>query len=172
MEEQLFTVGKVVNTHGVRGEVRVIKITDFEDRFQPGKIVYWKDENDQNITKLTIDGHRMHKNFHLLHFQGYDGLNDVEPFKGGSLSITQEQQTPLDEGEFYYHEIIGCHVVTTDGEEVGTVKEILSPGANDVWVVKRKQQKDAMIPYIEQIVQEVDMERQQIIINPMEGLLD
>lgn len=62
----------------------------------------------------------------------------MEPWKNGILKISEEQLTSLDEGEFYFHEIVGCKVFSTDGEEIGIVKEILTPGANDVWVVKGK----------------------------------
>ncbi|MCD5322661.1 MULTISPECIES: ribosome maturation factor RimM [Pontibacillus] len=173
MDKELYTIGKVVNTHGVRGEIRVIQVTDFEERFEPGNQVYWVPQSKQDTPLLlTIKGHRMHKSFHLLHFEEYSSLNEVESLKGGTLAITKEQQTPLDEGEFYYHEVIGCTVKTADGNVVGTVKEILSPGGNDVWVVGRPQQKDALIPYIEQVVTEVDITHKTITIEPMEGLLD
>ena len=105
-------------------------------------------------------------------FEGYHNVNDVEPFRDGILKITESQLTDLDEGEFYFHEIIGCTVYTDQGEEVGTIHEILAPGANDVWVVKDSRGKDVLIPYIEQIVKEVDIEAQKVIITPMEGLLD
>lgn len=172
MEKEMFTIGKVVNTHGVRGEIRVIQVTDFVDRFQKGNTVYWLSQDGKDVKELKIDAYRTHKNFHLLHFQGYDSINDVEFFKGGTLAIKKEQQTPLDEGEYYFHEIIGCDVETTEGNHIGKVKEILSPGANDVWVIKRPKQKDALIPYIEQIVKNIDVEQKQITIEPMEGLLD
>lgn len=80
--------------------------------------------------------------------------------------------TKLDEGEFYFHEIIGCIIFTDEGEEVGTIREILTPGANDVWVVKGPKGKDILIPYIEQIVKDVDITAKKIIITPIEGLLD
>jgi len=172
MDKEMFTIGKVTNTHGVRGEIKVIQVTDFDDRFKVGNDVYWISPDNKEQIPLTIDAYRTHKNFHLLHFEGYDNINDVERFKGGTLAITKEQQTPLNEGEFYYREIIGCHVETTDGSSIGKVKEILSPGANDVWVIQRPGQKDAMIPYIENVVKEVDPENQRIVIEPMEGLLD
>lgn len=173
MDKELYTIGKVVNTHGVRGEIRVIQVTDFEERFEPGNEVYWVPQSKQEEPiALTIKGHRMHKSFHLLHFEEYSSLNEVESLKGGTLAITKEHQTPLDEGEFYYHEIIGCSVQTMDEEVVGSVKEILSPGGNDVWVVKRPQKKDALIPYIEQVVKNVDIPNKTITIEPMEGLLD
>ena len=170
--EKWFNVGKIVNTHGIRGEVRVISRTDFaEDRYQVGNTLHLFRENKEPI-ELKIASHRVHKNFNLLTFEGYHNVNDVEPFRDGILKITESQLTDLDEGEFYFHEIIGCTVYTDQGEEVGTIHEILAPGANDVWVVKDSRGKDVLIPYIEQIVKEVDIEAQKVIITPMEGLLD
>ena len=170
--EKWFNVGKIVNTHGIRGEVRVISRTDFaEDRYKVGNTLYLFRENKEPI-ELKIASHRTHKNFNLLTFEGYPNVNDVEPFRDGILKINESQLTDLDEGEFYFHEIIGCTVFTDEGEEVGIIHEILAPGANDVWVVKRSSGKDVLIPYIEQIVKEVDIKSQKVIITPMEGLLD
>lgn len=170
--EKWFNVGKIVNTHGIKGEVRVISRTDFaEERYQVGNTLYLFRENQEPL-KLTIASHRTHKNFNLLTFEGYHNVNDVEAFRDGILKITESQLTNLDEGEFYFHEIIGCVVYTDEGEEIGSIKEILTPGANDVWVVKGPRGKDILIPYIEQIVKKVDIQNQKVIITPMEGLLD
>ena len=170
--ERWFNVGKIVNTHGIKGEVRVISRTDFaEDRYQVGNTLYLFRENQEPL-ELTIASHRVHKNFNLLTFEGYPNVNYVEAFRDGILKITESQLTDLDEGEFYFHEIIGCVVYTDEGEEIGPIREILAPGANDVWVVKGPLGKDVLIPYIEQIVKEVDIENQKVIITPMEGLLD
>jgi 16S rRNA processing protein RimM len=172
MSTKMFNVGKVVNTHGIKGEVRVIRITDFEERFDPGSKLFWVSKNGDETLSLEVNAHRMHKNFHLLQFKGYTSINDVEKLKEGLLKVSEEQLTPLEEGEFYYHQIIGMQVVTTDGEKLGKIKEILSPGANDVWVVQRKGKKDLLIPYIEDVVKEVNMDNETITIEPMEGLID
>lgn len=164
MKEKMFNVGKIVNTHGIRGEVKVVRISDFEERFNPGETVFIVKETGEKV-KLVIDQHRFHKGFDLLHFKGYDNINDVESFKGTYLKIDESQLTELEENEFYYHEIIGCEVVTTKGEQVGVVKEILSPGANDVWVVKRNQGKDILIPYIEDVVKHVDINEKKLLLN-------
>ncbi|WP_245732829.1 ribosome maturation factor RimM [Salinibacillus kushneri] len=169
---EMFNVGKIVNTHGIKGEVKVIKITDFDERLEPGSKLFWVSSDESDIIPLEVDGHRIHKNFHLLHFHGYSSINDVEPLKEGMLKISEDQLKTLDDGEYYYHEIIDCAVETDAGEEIGIVKEILSPGANDIWVVKQGGQKDVLIPYIEDIVKQVDVENKRIIIDPMEGLLD
>ncbi|PKR78598.1 ribosome maturation factor RimM [Halalkalibacillus sediminis] len=172
MEHRYFNVGKIVNTHGVKGEVRVIPITDFEERFEPGHRLYFFPEKNTDHIELTVKTHRKHKQFDLLSFDELESINDVEPLKGGTLKVSENDLHELEEEEFYYYEIIGCEVVLMDGTLVGEVKEILSPGANDVWVVKRKGMKDALIPYIEPIVKEIDLEKGQIRIEDMEGMLD
>ncbi|RDW17857.1 ribosome maturation factor RimM [Oceanobacillus chungangensis] len=171
MEDKMFNIGKIVNTHGIRGEVKVHRITDFEERFAVGKTVYIEKENG-TLLELIIVGHRMHKGFDLIQFEGLNNINDVEQFKGLKLKISEEQQSQLDEHEYYYHEIIGCEVHTTSGDKLGVIKEILSPGANDVWVVKQEKGKDLLIPYIEEVVKEIDVEAKKIVIEPMEGLLE
>jgi 16S rRNA processing protein RimM len=172
MDIKMFNVGKVVNTHGIAGEVRVVRITDFDERFEPGQELYWFQEENSKPQKLIIQTHRQHKTFDLLTFQGYTTINQVEGLKGGVLKVREDQLGELEEDEFYYHEIIGCSVETTEGEILGKVKEILSPGANDVWVVQRVKQKDLLLPYIEDVVKHIDVDEKKIVIEPMEGLLD
>ncbi|MFD1360316.1 ribosome maturation factor RimM [Lentibacillus salinarum] len=167
----MYNVGKIVNTHGIKGEVKVQRITDFDDRFDNGNRLILQKETDQ-VLNLEIDGHRIHKGFDLIHFKGYDNINDVEHLKGLYLKIDEEQLTELAEHEFYFHEIIGNHVYLTNGEYIGEVKEILSPGANDVWVVQRESGPDVLVPYIEDVVKDVDVSAEKVIIEPMEGLLD
>lgn len=171
MMEKMFNVGKVVNTHGIRGEVKVLRISDFEERFTVGEQLYLVKENEQPI-QLIIDGHRINKGFDLIHFKGYDNINDVEHYKGSYLKIMESQLTDLAENEFYYYEIIGCEVYTNNAEKLGEISEVLSPGANDVWVVKRPKGKDLLIPYIKDVVMDVDIAAKKVVIEPMEGLLD
>lgn len=171
MDEKMFTVGKIINTHGIRGDLKVLRVSDFDERFKVGNLLYLV-TNEKVVRELEIDGHRIHKGFDLIHFKGLNNINDVEHFKGSTLKIKESQLTELDENEYYYHEIIGCEVFTTDGEDIGKVKEILAPGANDVWVVNQPKGKDILIPYIEEVVMEIDVVNKRIVIEPMEGLLD
>lgn len=171
MTDKMFEVGKVVNTHGIKGEVKVLRISDFEERFEVGETLFLVMESDQFV-ELVIDAHRVHKGFDLIRFKGLENINDVEHFKGAILKITEEQLTDLEEDEFYYHEIIGCDVYLKSGEKLGNIKEILSPGANDVWVVQQERGKDVLIPYIEDVVKQVDIPDKKVVIEPMEGLLD
>lgn len=171
MTEEYLNVGKIVNTHGIRGEVRVISQTDFaEERYQPGNTLTLFRENQKPL-KLVIESHRKHKNFDLLTFEGYPFINDVEPFRDGILKVSKAVLGELEENAFYYHEIIGLEV--KEGDRVlGKIKEILSPGANDVWVVQRPGKKDALIPYIESVVKKVDIANNEVTVEIPEGLLD
>lgn len=167
-----FNVGKIVNTHGIRGEVRVISRTDFpEERYAPGSSLALFMPGSKTPIHLTVASHRQHKNFDLLTFENHSSINDVEKYRDGILKVSSEQLSELEEGEFYYHEIIGCTVFSTEGEEIGKVTEILETGANDVWTVTPETGKPHYIPYIEDIVKEIDIEEKKIVIELMEGLL-
>lgn len=171
--QKWFNVGKIVNTHGIKGEARVISKTDFaEERYKAGSKLYlFMPEAKDEPIELTVKSHRTHKSFDLLTFEGYENINQIEKMKGGILKVSESQLCSLEEDEFYYHEIIGCTVETLEGEDVGKIKEILSPGANDVWVIKSKGGKDILIPYIEDVVKEVNVKEKRVVINPIEGLL-
>lgn len=167
---EYFDVGKVVNTHGLKGEVRVISITNIqEDRYYEGAPLTWFG-TDGSKEELTVRSHRTHKTFDLLTFENYYNLGQVEKFVGGMLRISEDYLLDLPENTFYIHEVIGSKVIDDTGEEVGEIKEILSPGANDVWVIQRQNKKDLLIPYIESVVLDVDIENQVVTIHIMEGL--
>lgn len=172
---QWLNVGKIVNTHGVRGEVRVMSRTDFpEQRYAKGNELGLFMPKSKEPLMLVVKSHRQHKNFDLLTFEEHPSINDVEKYRDGILKVEADQLNEaeeLEEHEFYYYEITGCAVYTVDGEEVGTVVEILETGANDVWGVKASSGKMHYIPYIEDVVKEIDVEEKKVIIDPLEGLL-
>jgi 16S rRNA processing protein RimM len=171
--KEWYLVGKIVNTHGIRGEVRVISHTDFpEERYATGSHLYVGKNRTSEKLEVVVESHRRHKNFDLLKFEGFNNINDVERFKGQSLYVSEDQLSELGENEFYYHEIIGCEVFDEKGERLGTISEILSPGANDVWVVKRKGKKDLLLPYIADVVKSVDPATKRVDVELMPGLVD
>ena len=174
-EEQYYLVGKIVNTQALRGEVRVMATTDFpEERFKIGATLAIFN-GDKLVETVEVDGHRLHKNFNLLHFKGKDNINDVEKFKGFDLKVagTEREADELDENEFYYDDIIGLEVYTTDETYLGKVREITSLPSNDVWAIQRPNKgKDILIPYIEDIVLEIDLDDNRVVIEPMDGLID
>lgn len=164
-----YHVGKIVNTHGIRGEVKVMVTTDFpEERFAQGKqLVILKGDEPINV---TVEKARMHKGMELIKFAEFDNINDVQTFRDCFLAVTEEDQAELAEGEYYYHQIIGLKVVTTEGRELGKIKEILAPGANDVWVVQRPKQSDLLLPVIDDVVKQVDLDGGYVEVELLEGL--
>ncbi|MCM0598147.1 ribosome maturation factor RimM [Periweissella fabalis] len=167
---EYYKVGTMVNTHGIRGEVRVIAITDFpEERFQKGKQLFI-DNNEK--TPVTIATVRNHKQFILVSFVDKQNINDIEKYKGMDLLVADADLDVLEDGEYYYKDIIGAKVITEDNVEVGKVKEIFETGANDVWVVTRLGKEDLLLPMIDDVIKNVDIENQLITIDLLEGLDD
>ena len=167
-----FNVGKIVNTQGLQGEMRVLSVTDFaEERFKKGNKLALFDKKDQFVMDVEIASHRKAKNFDIIKFKGMYHINDIEKFRDFSLKVAEEDISDLEDGEFYYHEIIGLEVYEND-VLLGTIKEILQPGANDVWVVKRKGKRDLLLPYIPPVVLGIDIEQGRVDVEIPEGLDD
>ena len=167
-----FNVGKIVNTQGLQGEMRVLSVTDFaEERFKKGNTLSLFDKKDRFVMNVEIASHRKVKNFDIIKFKGMYHINDIEKFRDFTLKVREEDLTDLEDGEFYYHEIIGLEVYEND-VLLGTIKEILQPGANDVWVVKRKGKRDLLLPYIPPVVLGIDIEQGRVDVEIPEGLDD
>lgn len=172
MNEKMYNVGKIVNTHGIRGELKIVPLTDFpEERFAQGAKLTFVHPEDGRMLPVVVDAARDHKNMYIVKFHGFDNINDVEKYKGWMLKVEEQFQTELEDDEFYYHEIIGCQAFTEEGELLGVIAEILSPGANDVWVIERPQAKPLLVPYIDDVVLEVNIEEKRVVIRLLEGLL-
>lgn len=170
-QERFYTVGRLVNTHGLRGEVRIVPTTDFPDqRFRKGNELFLFHPSLAEPLKLKITARRTHKDFEILSFDGFSNINDVEKYKGGELKIPEESLMELEEDEFYIHQLVGCEVVSDQGEELGTIVDVIQPGANDVWVVKGKR-GEILLPYIDECIKEVDIANKRVVCHLMEGLL-
>ncbi|MCY9658079.1 ribosome maturation factor RimM [Paenibacillus chondroitinus] len=171
MTEKLITVGKIANTHGIRGELKIVPETDFPERFDKGNALIIVDPQNKQ-TPVTVQTSRLHKNVFIVQFTQFSNINEVEKFKGSLLKIEAKNQQPLEEGEYYYHEIIGCKVITEEGQELGLVSEVLTPGANDVWVVDLPKGKQLLLPVIDDVILDVDVAAKTIRIHLMEGLME
>jgi len=113
----------------------------------------------------------LHKNMYIVRLKEYGNINEVEKFKGGIAKVSKENLAELEENEYYFHQIVGCTVVTEEGENLGTISEILTPGANDVWVVKTAAGKEILLPVIDDVVLDVDVNEKLVKVHLMEGLL-
>jgi 16S rRNA processing protein RimM len=173
MSEAMYNVGKIVNTQGIKGELKVLLQTDFpETRFQKGNKLILVDPDKLTELVVEVEFGRLQKNVYIVKFVGFNDINLVEKYKGWMIKVPASALLELEEDQYYYHEIIGCSVVTEDGEKLGTVTDILTPGANDVWVVTRPVGKPVLLPVIDDVVLKVDVAAKQILVYIMEGLID
>ncbi|MFD1178101.1 ribosome maturation factor RimM [Paenibacillus puldeungensis] len=172
MSESLLTVGKIVNTHGIRGELKIWLQTDFPDvRFAPkNQLLIINPETGEDLP-VTVESSRPYKQMYIVKFNEFSNINEVEKFKGYELKVPKEDTVELPENEYYFHEIIGCRVVSDEGEELGVIDSILRPGANDVWVVKLPKGKELLLPVIDDVVLDVDVTVKLVKVHLMEGLL-
>ena len=171
---EFFRVARIVNTFGIRGQMKILIDTDFiEDRFKIGNQLYIL-HDDQMVRKVIVESLQQHKGAYLIQFKDLYDINQVEQFKGMFLAISAEDQHELEEDAYYYHQIIGLKVLTLYGKNLGTIKEILTLGSNDVWVVKPSEHnhKDILLPFIDDVVKKVDLEKDQVWVELMEGLID
>ena len=173
MTGKLFNVGKIVGTHGIRGELKVVSMTDFPDiRFRKGSELLLIHPTESEQLTVSVESAREHKGMFIVKLQGYPDINLVEKFKGWLIKIGEDHLLDLGKDEYYYHEIVGCRVVSEQGETLGEIKEILTPGANDVWVVKRAKKRDLLIPVIDDVLLSVDVQEKLVTIRLLEGMDD
>ena len=168
---QFYDVAKILTTHGLQGEAKAALTPDFpNNRFAPGSRLALKD--DHNLV-LTVKSGRPFKQFWLVTFEEIDDIEQAEKLKGKVLVVSQENQQELPAGSYYYHDIIGCQVIDNANKEViGKITDIEAPGANDIWLVKEKNGNEFWLPYIKDVVKEIDIENQKIYVELMEGLRD
>lgn len=173
-EKNFLVVGKIVNTQGIKGEVRVIASTDFpENRFRKAALLYIKTKTSE--VPVVVEKVRQHKNFQILKFKDLDDINAVELYKGATLLIDAADRPTdeLAEDEFYYKDIIGLSIVEQATNEIyGTVKEIMSLGPNDVWVIQTPTHEEILMPYLKSVVQKVDLQAKIAYVEMPEGLID
>lgn len=168
--EDLLQVGVITSTHGIKGEVKVFPTTDDINRFKELKEVIL-DTGKEKLT-LKIQGVKFFKQFVILKFKGIDDINHVEKYKKSSLLVTRENAVKLEEGEYFIADLIGLKVISDENTDLGTLKEVLFTGANDVYVVKGHDEKEILLPAIKECILNVDLDKGIMQVHIMEGLLD
>jgi len=163
-----FEIGVIVNSHGIAGHVRVLPSTFDINRFRLLDTVDIKTKN--GTVKMKIEQVRFHKQFVILKFNGTDSADDALKLKGGVLFIPREAALPLNEDEYYAADLYGMEVVTSDGEALGVLTNIIETGANDVYCVTNTDKKELLIPAIKQCVLNVDIVRGKMTVHLSDGL--
>ena len=166
--EQFLKVGVISSTHGIRGEVKVFPTTDTPQRFETIKEVIL-DTGKQQIP-LEIAGVKYFNQFVIVKFKGIDNINDIEKYRGMELFVSRENAAELEDDEFYIADLIGMKVVTED-EELGTLKDIMETGANDVYIIDTEKYGELLLPAIHDCILDVDVEENVMTVHLLDGLV-
>lgn len=168
--EDLLQVGIITSTHGVRGEVKVYPTTDDPRRFRRLKEVVL--DTGREKLNLEIEGVKFFKQFVIMKFKGLDNINDIEKYRQKSLYVTRKNAVRLQRDEYFIADLIGLKVQDEDGTELGTVKDVIETGANDVYEVEMADGRSLLLPAIKQCILNVDVENGMMQVHVLEGLLD
>lgn len=163
-------VGVVTSVHGIKGEVKVFPTTDDSRRFKKLKQVYL--DTGKELLSLEIEGVKFFKQMVILKFKGYENPDDVMKFRQKELWIDRKDAVRLSKDEYFIADLIDMEVCDEEGKLIGTLKDVISTGANDVYAVETPEGKEVLFPAIKQCVLDVDTEARKMTIHVMEGLLD
>ena len=162
-------VGVISSVHGIHGECKVFPTTDDPGRFKKLKKVYIEDPG--NELELEIIQVKFFKNMIICKFKDIDTPEDIQKLRNKDLMIDRKDAVPLQKGEYYIADLIGCHVIDENGTDLGECSDIFPTGANQVMQVTGGN-KDFLMPYIKECILSVDIEKKQINVHVLEGLLD
>jgi 16S rRNA processing protein RimM len=163
------TIGKIVASFGIRGELKVWPHTDIPDRFVTLETVYLS----PGYGLYTIETVRPYKgNMLLIKFRSIDDATAAEALCNSELCVPLSALPGLPPDCYYQHDIVGLQVFKLDGSRVGVVEKIMSTGSNDVYIVKAPDKKQVLIPAIKEVIKQIDLIRHVMYIDPMRGLLD
>lgn len=168
MEEYL-QVGVISSPHGVRGEVKVYPTTDEPERFRRLKSVLV--ETKTGLSSRRILGVKLIGQMVVLKLEGIEDRNAAEGYRSAPLLIPRKDALPLKEGEYYLCDLIGLEVYQENGEFLGTLEEVLRTGANDVYLVRTKNEKEVLIPNIKDCIIEVALKKHTMTVHLLEGML-
>ncbi|MFH8662649.1 ribosome maturation factor RimM [Streptomyces afghaniensis] len=164
-------VARIGRAHGIKGEVTVeVRTDEPELRLAPGAVLA---TDPAAAGPLTIETGRVHSGRLLLRFEGVSDRTGAEALRNTLLiAEIDPEELPEGEDEYYDHQLIDLDVVTADGTEVGRITEISHLPTQDLFIVERPDGSEVMIPFVEEIVTEIDLEEQRAVITPPPGLID
>ncbi len=165
-------LGEILRPHGVLGEVRVRLLTDYPERMKKLKTAYLgNDPEKPNATPIDLESVRHTQDYALVKFSESHSRNDAEAYRGLYLMIDFDNAIPLDNDEYYSYELIGLTVKTVQGDEIGTVTDIMETGANDVLIVKSEVLGQVLLPAHSQTMVDINFDEGIITMDLPEGLL-
>ncbi|MGI5998438.1 MAG: ribosome maturation factor RimM [Lutispora sp.] len=165
---EYISIGQIVNTHGIKGEVKVYPLTDDINRFDQVNHVYVEEDNELKV--LHVAGVKYIKNMVIIKFIGIDDVNSAEKLRNKYIKVHRKDTVKLPKDTYLICDLIGIEVRTESGEILGKVKDVLRTGSNDVFVVK-SDDREILIPGLKSVFKKIDIDNEEIIVELPEGLV-
>lgn len=162
LTEQYISIGKIVNTQGNRGELRIYPLTDFPERFLNMEKVLV--ELQGKTRYYHMESARLYKKFVIIKFRETADMTAAEKLKGGLLKVTREELVELPRDNYYIFDLIGLAVFNEAGDNLGVLEEVIHTGANDVYVVDRKEGPPLLVPALKSVVREIDLPGKRMVV--------
>lgn len=162
-------IGQIVNTFGIKGMVKVKPFTDNIERFSNLEKIYIKNKSGQ--TEYKIQEVKYHKNMVLIKFEGIENPEQADLLRNSYLIVDRETEEPLEAGRYYIVDMIGLDVFTDDNEYLGKLEDIYNTCSNDIYVVKNELGKQILLPAIEDVIKNIDMDNKKVIVHLIPGLV-
>ena len=162
-------IGQIVNTFGIKGMVKVKPFTDNIERFSNLEKIYIKNKSGQ--TEYKIQEVKYHKNMVLIKFEGIENPEQADLLRNSYLIVDRETEEPLEAGRYYIVDMIGLDVFTDDNEYLGKLEDIYNTGSNDIYVVRNELGKQVLLPAIEDVIKNIDMDNKKVIVHLIPGLV-
>lgn len=162
-------IGKIISTHGIKGEMKVFPLTDNLFRFDSLKRAYIGD----NKIEVELDKVKYHKNLAILKFKEYDDINQILPLKDSYIFVDEEGKVVLPENHFFIYDLLNSKVFDTKSNLIGTIVDVIQGPSNDVYVVKDiEKNKEYLIPAVKQFIVNVNVANKTLVIDPIEGMIE
>ena len=169
--ENLLLIGKVIRPHGLNGLLRILSYAGSEETFLKAGTVLLKSDQT-GLSEYKVISITAHKNAFLMKVDGISSLEDAEIYRGAEILIRKDTLRRENEDEYFWFELIGLKVCLDSGRFIGTLKEIINTGSNDIYVVKEGD-KEILVPALHGVVLKIDLENKRMIIaGNIDGLLD
>ena len=166
---EYLSIGQIVNTHGIKGEVKVYPLTDDASRFDKLKEVYIESKGE--MVKYQIESAKHLKNTVIIKLKGIETMNDAEKLREQYLKVGRWDAVRLPKDSFFVCDIIESDVFDIHGELLGKLVDVLQTGANDVYVVQNDDKREILIPALKTVVKEINLQNKKIIVDLPEGLI-
>jgi 16S rRNA processing protein RimM len=163
-------VGKIVNTHGVSGEVKLIPLTDDPKRFDDLEWAYI--EKDGVLSRHDVQRVKHVKNHVIIKFSGIGSMDEADVYKNCYVVVDRENAIKLPEDSYFICDIVGCDVADENGNLLGRITDVIKTGSNDVYVVKSETGKELLLPALKSVVRKVSLDERRIEVSVPKGLLD